>query len=142
MYAVTESLLLLQDTTWVISLFYSSWHSLLKTRYYLFIIYLFFYPQLTCSQRQWLHSSVGRASQWYREITGSNPIEVLNFFFSGFFTQLHKINCIHCDDHFFIFISFPQFINDLFYIIINRHQIIWQGDHYSLANYSGSHNTP
>ena len=44
-------------------------------------------PQLTCSQRQWLHSSVGRASHWYREVTGSSPVEVLNFF-SGFFTQL------------------------------------------------------
>ena len=36
-------------------------------------------PQLTCSQHQWLHSSVGRASHRYREVTGSNPIEVLNF---------------------------------------------------------------
>ena len=26
------------------------------------------------------------------------------------------INCVHCDDHFFIFISFPQFIYDLFHI--------------------------
>ena len=47
-------------------------------------------PQLTCCQRQWLHSSVGRASPRYREVTGSNPVEVLNFF-SGFFTQLHKL---------------------------------------------------
>ena len=37
-------------------------------------------PQLTCSQRQWLHSSVGRASHRYREVTGSSPVEVLNFF--------------------------------------------------------------
>ena len=44
-------------------------------------------PNLTCSQRQWLHSSVGRASHRYREVTGSSPVEVLNFF-SGFFTQL------------------------------------------------------
>ena len=47
-------------------------------------------PQLTYSQRQWLHSSVGRASHRYREVTGSNPVEALNFF-SGFFTQLHKL---------------------------------------------------
>ena len=47
-------------------------------------------PQLTCSQRQWLHSSVGRASHRYREVTGSSPVEVLNFF-SGFFTQLQKL---------------------------------------------------
>ena len=155
-------------------------------------------PRLTCSQRQWLHSSVDRASHWYCEVTGSNPIEVLNFFFVGVFTQLHKlrslrqsflhlhffsavhisfisfiinthffhgkiwthnwpapnvsgfiaqlvehrtsksrghgfkrrwspdfffqaslhncINCVHCNDHFFIFISFPQFIYD-FYMI-------------------------
>ena len=30
-------------------------------------------PQLTCSQRQWLHSSVGGASHRYCEVTGSNP---------------------------------------------------------------------
>ena len=50
-------------------------------------------PQLTCSQHQWLHSSVGRASHRYREVTGSNPVEVLNFF-SGFFTQLHKLRSL------------------------------------------------
>ena len=50
---------------------------------------------------QWLHSSVGRASHRYRKVTDSNPVEVLNFF-SGFFT--HCINCVHCHDHFFIFI--------------------------------------
>ena len=58
-------------------------------------------PQLTCSQRQWLHSSVGRASHPYREVTGSNPVEVLNFFFQASFRNC--INCVHCDDHFFIF---------------------------------------
>ena len=26
-----------------------------------------------------------------RKVTGSNPVEVLNFLFSGFFTQLHKL---------------------------------------------------
>ena len=30
------------------------------------------------------------------------------------------INCIHCDDHFFIFISFPQFIYDLFHISLAK----------------------
>ena len=145
-------------------------------------------PLLTCSQREWFHSSVGGASHRYREVTDSNPVEVLHFF-SGFLTQLHKlrslrwsflhfhfisavhiwfisyiinthffhgnkwtrnlpapnvsgfiaqlleyrtgiarsriqtplkswsffqaslyncINCVHCDDHFFIFISFPR----------------------------------
>ena len=65
-------------------------------------------PQLTCSQHQWLHSSVSRASHRYHEVTGSNPVEVLNFFFQA--SLRNCINCIHCDDHFFIFISFPQFI--------------------------------
>ena len=35
-----------------------------------------------------------------REVTGSNPVEVLNFF-SGLFRNC--INCVHSDDHFFIF---------------------------------------
>ena len=51
-------------------------------------------PQLACPQRQWLHSSVGRAPHRYREVTGSNPVEVLNFFFSGFFTQLQKLRSL------------------------------------------------
>ena len=38
-----------------------------------------------------------------REVTGSNPVEVLNFFLAS----LHNcINCVHCDDDFFIFILF------------------------------------
>ena len=74
-------------------------------------------PQLTCSQRQWLHSSVSRASHRYREVTGSNPVEVLNFFQASL---RNCINCVHCDDHFFIFISFPQFIYDLFHISLTR----------------------
>ena len=62
-------------------------------------------PQLTCSQRQWLHSSAGRASHRYREITGSNPVEVLNFF-SGFFMQLHKLRSLRRSFHFhFGFVS-------------------------------------
>ena len=52
-------------------------------------------PQLTCSQRQWLHSSVGRASHRYRE--------VLNFFQASL---RNCINCVHCNNHFFIFINF------------------------------------
>ena len=74
-------------------------------------------PQLTCSQRQWLHSSVGRASHRYHEVTGSNPVEVLKIFFSGFFTQLHKLRSLRQSFlrfHFF----FVEFIVDpkvLFY---------------------------
>ena len=72
-------------------------------------------PQLTCPQRQLLHNSVGRASHRYREVTGSNPVEVLIFFFQA--SLRNCINCVHCDGHFFIFISFPQFIYDLFHIL-------------------------
>ena len=44
------------------------------------------------------HSSVGyRASHLYREVTGSNPVEVLTF--SGFYIR-NCINCVHnCEDH-------------------------------------------
>ena len=38
-----------------------------------------------------------RALHWYREITGSNHVEVLTF--SGFHTQLFKLRSLHCDDH-------------------------------------------
>ena len=41
-------------------------------------------------------------------------VEVLNFFFQA--SLRNCINCVHCDDHFFIFFSFPQFIYDLFHI--------------------------
>ena len=46
-------------------------------------------------------ASVGRASQRHRDVTGSNPVEVLNFFQAS---VRNSINCVHCDDHFFIFI--------------------------------------
>ena len=46
-------------------------------------------------------ASVGRASHRYREVTGSNPVEVLIFFSASL---RNCINCVHCDDHFFIFI--------------------------------------
>ena len=48
-------------------------------------------PKLTCSQCQWFHSSVGRASHRYRKVTGSSPVEVLNFF------QASLRNCKNCD---------------------------------------------
>ena len=49
-----------------------------------------------------------------QEVTGWNPVEVLIFFFQA--SLCNCINCVDCDDHFFIFISFPQFIYDLFRI--------------------------
>ena len=80
-------------------------------------------PQLTCSQRQWLHSSVGRAPHRYGEATGSNPVEVL-IFFSGFFTQLHKLPSLRRS--FLHFHSFPQFIYDLFHISLTERQTVNQ----------------
>ena len=35
-------------------------------------------------------------------------------------SKRNSINCVHCDDHFFIFISFPQFIYDLFHISLTN----------------------
>ena len=52
-----------------------------------------------------------------REVTGSNPVEALIFFQASL---RNCINCVHCDDHFFIFISFPQFIHDLFHISLTH----------------------
>ena len=49
-------------------------------------------PQLTCSQRQWLHSSVGLSIAPVSRGHGFklNPVEVQEFF-SGFSSQLHKL---------------------------------------------------
>ena len=95
----SEVYYLLTFNLWIIPLdFLTSFPSVNFSRFYWHNS-----PQLTCSQHQWLYSSVGRALHRYHEVTGSNPVEVL-IFFSGFFTQLH-VNCVHCDDHFFIFIT-------------------------------------
>ena len=70
-------------------------------------------PKLTCSQRQWLHSSVGRASHRYREVTGSSPVEVLNFFQASSIAKIAIITAriiLHL-------ISYPQFTYDLFHIM-------------------------
>ena len=71
--------------------------------YFICIIHLHIFsrehmnPKLTCSQRQWLHSSVGRASHRYREVTGSSPVEILNFFQASL---CNFKNCDHnCEDH-------------------------------------------
>ena len=46
------------------------------------------------------HSSVVEHRTGNREVTGSNPVEVLNFFQASL---RNYINCVHnCDDHFFI----------------------------------------
>ena len=47
-------------------------------------------PQLTCPNVSGFIAQLVRASHRYREVTGSNPVEVLNFF----------IKCVHnCEDH-------------------------------------------
>ena len=66
-------------------------------------------PKLTCSQRQWLHSSVGRASHRYREVTGSSPVEVLNFF------QASLRNCKNCDHNCEDHSSFDVCMNTCFF---------------------------
>ena len=71
-------------------------------------------PKLTCSQRHWLHSSVGRASHRYREVTGSSPVEVLNFFFRLLYTIV-KIAIITARIILHL-ISYPQFTYDLFHM--------------------------
>ena len=51
-----------------------------------------------------------------REVTGSNPVEVLNFFQASL---RNCINYVHCDDHFFIFsVSIVQFLFNLLYYVI------------------------
>ena len=54
---------------------------------------------------------------------GFKPRWSPEFFF--FFRLLYAIciNCVHCDDHFFMFISFPQFIYDLFHISLT---VMWK----------------
>ena len=75
-------------------------------------------PKLTCSQRQWLHSSVGRASHRYREVTGSSPVEVLH-------ASLRNCkNCDHnCEDH----SSFDLVIIDIVNKFKNSHssRVTW-----------------
>ena len=87
-------------------------------------------PQLTCSQRQWLHSSVGRASHRYREVTGSSPVEVLNFF------QASLRNCKNCDhnceDHSsFDFISAVH-IWFISYASFTMNNLVWYLNNFSL----------
>ena len=44
-----------------------------------------------------MHNGVGRASHRYREVTGSSPVEVLNFFQASL---RNFKNCDHnCKDH-------------------------------------------
>ena len=51
-------------------------------------------------------------SHWHCGFICSRPVEVPNFFQASL---RNCINCVHCDDHFH-FISFLQFIIDLFHI--------------------------
>ena len=60
--------------------------------------------QLTCSQCQWLHSSVGRASHQKSRGHGFKPRWSPEFC-SGFFTQLHKLRSLRRSFLYFHFIS-------------------------------------
>ena len=55
-------------------------------------------PQLTCSQRQWLHSSVGRAS--HRPVIARSRVQTpLKSWILFFQASLRNcINCVHCDE--------------------------------------------
>ena len=80
---------------------------------------------MTSSQRQWLHSSVVRASHRYREVTGSNPVEVLTF--SGL-TVRNCFNCVqNCDDHGLLDFKSAVQLYETFHISLNNS--------YSLANF-------
>ena len=50
---------------------------------------------------------------WNAEMKWKWRNEVLNFFQASLG---NSINCVHCDDHFFIFMSLLQFMYDLFHI--------------------------
>ena len=48
----------------------------------------------------------------------NSGLEFLNFCQASL---RNYINCVHCGDHFFIFISFPQIICDLFHISLTKY---------------------
>ena len=81
-------------------------------------------PKLTCSQRQWLYSSVGRASHWYREVTASSPVEVLNFFQASLRSCK---NCDHnCEDHSSFDLAIntaPHFVSSPIYMYVLHFKI-------------------
>ena len=70
-------------------------------------------PKLTCSQHQWLHSSVDGASHRYSEVTGSSPVEVLIFF--KLLYAIVKIAIITARIILHL-ISYLQFTYDLFHM--------------------------
>ena len=56
-----------------------------------------------------------------QEVTGSNPVEVMNFFQASL---RNWINCVHCDDHFFIFgVFFVGSILSVLYLTIDWRKI-------------------
>ena len=61
-------------------------------------------------------------SQWTQFINCVKKPEknsgLQTFFFQA--SLRNCINCIHCNNHFFIFISFPQFMYDLFHISLKK----------------------
>ena len=70
---------------------------------------------------------MNNSSHRYREVTGSNPVEVRNFF-SVFFTQLHKLRSLRRSFLHFHFISavYEWFISDIIRTkTICQNQRIW-----------------
>ena len=88
-------------------------------------------PTELWSHRRWEQVNCGFICTGNREVTGSNPVEVLNFFFQA--SLRNCINCVHCDDHFFIFISFSAvhiwfisyIINTCFYLLLLTLTSFW-----------------
>ena len=63
---------------------------------------------------QWTQFMQLRKEAWKKNNSVQTPLKSWIFFFHA--SLRNCINCFHCDDHFFIFISFPQFIFDWFHI--------------------------
>ena len=128
--------------------FFFSLHQLLKEELFHFKAYsqlVSDHPWCTkkcLKMKKWFHGNIWTGHNWPApnvsgfiaqlvehftgncEVTGSNPVEVLNFFQTSL---CNCRNCVHCDDHFFIFISFPQFIYDLFHILLTKKCLLTGG---------------
>ena len=90
--------------------------------------------------KKWSKKKKIRTSTGFEPVTSRYRCDVLPMSYeateSFFQASLRNcIYCVHCDDHFFIFISFPQFIYDLFYISLTL--ISFTGTYESTIDVSG-----
>ena len=60
--------------------------------------------------------------KYNREVAGSNPVEVMNFFQTSL---CNCINCVHCDDHFFISFHFISVVHIWFISYIINTEIVF-----------------